>query len=71
MQVYIRRRLFLAIPTLLGVTLLIFYVMRILPGDPLELVFGAEGDIIKVLTKEELAAAKASLGLDRPWPYST
>ena len=66
MQVYIRRRLILAIPTLLGVTLLIFYVMRILPGDPLELVFGAEGDIIKVLTEQELAAAKASLGLDRP-----
>jgi peptide/nickel transport system permease protein len=66
MQAYIRRRLILAIPTLLGVTVLIFYVMRILPGDPLALVFGAEGDIVKVLNEEELKAAKASLGLDKP-----
>ena len=66
MQAYIRQRLILAIPTLLGVTLIIFYVMRILPGDPLELVFGAEGEVVRVLTPEELAAAKASLGLDKP-----
>ena len=66
MQAYIRRRLILAVPTLLGVTIIIFYVMRILPGDPLELVFGAEGQVVKVLTPEELAAAKASLGLDKP-----
>ena len=66
MQAYIRRRLILAVPTLLGVTVIIFYVMRILPGDPLELVFGAEGEVVRVLTPEELAAAKASLGLDKP-----
>ena len=35
MYSYILRRLLYAIPTLLGITLLIFFVLRILSGDPL------------------------------------
>ena len=66
MQKYLTRRLLLAIPTLFGVTVLIFVVMRILPGDPLRVVLGAEGELIHILSDEELAAARASLGLDKP-----
>jgi peptide/nickel transport system permease protein len=54
------------IPTLFGVTVLIFLAMRVLPGDPLASVT-AEGQATRVLTPEELQRARASLGLDRPY----
>lgn len=65
MQAYILRRLFLAIPTLFGVTVLIFIAMRVIPGDPLEMM-RVEGAGTVILTDEQLAAARASLGLDQP-----
>ena len=65
MQTYILRRLTLAVPTIFGVTVLIFVAMRLLPGDPLEHIFG-ENTGIYVLSEAELAKARASLGLDRP-----
>src|SRR6266566_3197747 len=40
MYQYILRRLLYALPTLLGITLLIFFVLRILPGDPLGILTG-------------------------------
>jgi peptide/nickel transport system permease protein len=54
------------IPTLFGVTVLIFLAMRVLPGDPLASISG-EGQSTRVLTPEELQRARASLGLDRPY----
>ncbi len=54
------------IPTLFGVTVLIFLAMRVLPGDPLASISG-EGQATRVLTPEELQRARASLGLDRPY----
>jgi peptide/nickel transport system permease protein len=62
---YIFRRLLLAVVTVFGVTLVIFITMRVLPGDPLAMIYG-EATGIYVLTDEELAAARASLGLDKP-----
>ena len=72
MHLYVLRRLLIAIPTLFGVTLLIFIAMRVLPGDPLATI-EAEGVGSMRLTPEQLAAARASLGLDRPYyvQYST
>src|SRR3989442_4396607 len=66
MRKYLAQRLLIAVPTLLGVTLLIFIVMRVLPGDPLAAISG-EGGGMYVLSKEQLSAARASLGLDRPY----
>ena len=65
MHTYILRRLALAVPTVFGVTVLIFIAMRILPGDPLEHIYG-ENTGIYVLSEAELQAARKSLGLDRP-----
>jgi peptide/nickel transport system permease protein len=59
------RRLLLAFITLLGVTVVIFLAMRVLPGDPLAMIYG-EATGIYVLSEAELAAARASLGLDKP-----
>jgi peptide/nickel transport system permease protein len=67
MTKYILNRLLIAIPTIFGVTVLIFLAMRVLPGDPLQLIF-SESTGIYVLSDEELAAARASLGLDRSYP---
>ncbi|MBV7328318.1 ABC transporter permease [Chloroflexi bacterium TSY] len=62
---YLLRRFLLAIVTIFGVTVVIFVAMRVLPGDPLAMIYG-EAEGIYVLTEEELAAARASLGLDQP-----
>src|SRR3989475_9154141 len=66
MRKYLAQRLLIAVPTLFGVTLLIFIAMRVLPGDPLAAISG-EGGGMYVLSKEQLSAARASLGLDRPY----
>ena len=66
MRKYLGQRLLIAIPTLFGVTLLIFIAMRVLPGDPLSAISG-EGGGTYVLSKEQLQAARVSLGLDRPY----
>ena len=67
MSKYILNRLLIAIPTIFGVTVLIFLAMRVLPGDPLQLIM-SESTGTYVLSEEELAAARASLGLDKSYP---
>ncbi len=62
---YLIRRLLLSIVTIFGVTVVIFLAMRVLPGDPLAMIYG-ESTGIYVLTDEQLQAARASLGLDQP-----
>ncbi|CAN5687985.1 ABC transporter permease [soil metagenome] len=63
---YILRRLLIAIPTLIGITILIFIAMRVLPGDPLAMTM-SESSGKYVLSAAELAQARASLGLDKPY----
>lgn len=65
MRTYVYQRLLLAIPTLFGVTIVIFIAMRVLPGDPLRYIYGEAGGI-HILTEAELAGARATLGLDKP-----
>ena len=65
MYKYLIRRLLLAAVTIFGVTIVIFVAMRVLPGDPLAMLY-AESTGIYVLTEEELATTRASLGLDDP-----
>ncbi|CAI8015723.1 Glutathione transport system permease protein GsiC [Geodia barretti] len=65
MRNYLYQRLLLAIPTLFGVTALIFIAMRVLPGDPLLAIYG-ESSGLHILTEEELKGARESLGLDKP-----
>lgn len=63
---YISQRLVIMIPTLVGITILIFLTMRVLPGDPLALITSETAGNY-VLSEEELQAARASLGLDQPY----
>ena len=62
MRRYIIRRLVLMIPTLLGVAVLVFLLMRVVPGDIVEMRFG-EGQFFN---PELVAKERARLGLDRP-----
>ena len=66
MQNYIAQRLLAAIPTIFGITVLIFLAMRVLPGDPF-LAVGGEGATTIRMTEEQIRQARAQLGLDRPY----
>ncbi len=64
MRAYVLKRLLYAIPTIFGITVLIFGIMRILPGDPLGAYYGIE--TIIQWTPEQKAAILRDLGLDKP-----
>jgi ABC-type dipeptide/oligopeptide/nickel transport system permease component len=57
---YVLRRLLVAIPMLLGAMSIVFFAMRILPGDPCMAMMGDQA------TTEALADCTKNLGLDRP-----
>ena len=58
---YIGRRLAVALPTLWAVTTLVFFLMRVLPGDPAELLLAQSG-----ASAEAIARLRTQLGLDQP-----
>src|SRR5215813_8161627 len=60
---YVVKRFLLMIPTLFGVAVVIFVLMRIVPGDIVELRFSGESSYA---SKENLAAERARYGLDQP-----
>ena len=60
---YITRRLLLAIPTVLGATIILFMIMRVAPGDVVTVIVG-EGSI----SQEQRASIRHELGLDEPLP---
>jgi len=60
---YVLKRLLLMIPTLFGVAVLIFLLLRVLPGDIVELKYAGSGSYAP---KEALARERAQLGLDQP-----
>jgi peptide/nickel transport system permease protein len=63
MTSYILRRLVQAIIVLLLVTLIVFFAMRLLPGDPIYLLMTSEET--KTITEEQIQELKAQYGLDR------
>ena len=65
MHRYIFKRLLLMIPTLFGVAALVFFLLRVLPGDIVELKYSGTGSYAP---KEAIARERAQLGLDQPIP---
>lgn len=61
---YIVRRLAFGAMTVVGVSLIVFMVLRVLPGDPLVAIFGPEG--FTKLSDAERAGYMAQLGLSDP-----
>ncbi|AFK64025.1 ABC transporter [Advenella kashmirensis WT001] len=57
---FIVLRLVQLIPVLLGITILAFLLLRVMPGDPATLLLGSRG------TAEDIAKLQHQLGLDKP-----
>jgi peptide/nickel transport system permease protein len=59
---FVGRRLLAALPVLIGVTFLVFAMLRLIPGDPAQiLLFGSSP------TPARVAELRTTLGLDRPF----
>ena len=62
MWAYVGRRLLLAIPTLLGASIIVFAMVHLAPGDPIAAVMPAEA------SQAEIEATKRAYGFDQPLP---
>lgn len=60
MTAYIARRLVMMIPVLIGVSLLVFLITRLTPGDPVRELVGPDA------SQQKVEEARAKLGLDKP-----
>ncbi len=60
MRRYLARRLLLLVPVLLGVSVVVFMVLHLSPGDPAEIMLGSQA------TQEDRTRLRAELGLDQP-----
>jgi len=60
MLAYIIRRIFVIIPTLLGVSIIVFLMLHLMPGDPAELLMGERA------SEQALQEIREHLGLNKP-----
>ena len=60
------RRLLLFVPSLLGASLLIFVLMRLVPGDIAEILVYSAGTESSSVQQRQVREIRAELGLDRP-----
>lgn len=63
MSIYVMRRLLLAIPVLVLSSLVVFGLMRVMPGDALTALMAESGNV----SARELQKLRQDLGLDRPY----
>jgi ABC-type dipeptide/oligopeptide/nickel transport system permease component len=73
MGAYIRRRVLTTIPVLLGVSLVVFLMLHLLPGDPVLMMLtehrgGGAPTVTGSITQEMYDNMRHQLGLDRPLP---
>ncbi|KMY50985.1 ABC transporter permease [Peribacillus loiseleuriae] len=61
MLTYTIRRLLMLIPVLFGMTIVVFFIIRAIPGDPAQVILGQQA------TKEAMAQLTEKLGLNDPW----
>ncbi len=61
-MIYALKRLLWALPTLLLVSIAVFALLRLVPGDPAQIMLGDNAD------PEQLRAARESMGLNEPLP---
>jgi peptide/nickel transport system permease protein len=66
MQKYLARRALFALGTFIGVSIIIFVVLRVIPGDPLVAILGVEGHA--QMKPEDRVRIMADLGLSAPLP---
>lgn len=56
---YITKRLILVIPVIIGITLFVYLILALAPGDPASLILGLDA------TQDDLTAKRIELGLDK------
>ncbi len=62
MSKYLIRRLIMILPVIIGVSLVVFFMVRAIPGDPAQALAGERAD------EETVAMIRARFGLDQPLP---
>ncbi|HEY6674086.1 MAG TPA: ABC transporter permease, partial [Rubrobacteraceae bacterium] len=60
MAEYIGRRILQIIPVLLGVSIVVFFMVRAIPGDPAQLLLGQQA------TQAQVEQVRENMGLDKP-----
>ncbi|MGD8937894.1 MAG: ABC transporter permease, partial [Gammaproteobacteria bacterium] len=60
MKSYILKRLIFTIPVLLGISIIVFFIMALIPGDPALAILGSYA------TPENVAKLREEFGLDKP-----
>jgi len=66
MRTYVVRRLLLFVPALLGASMLIFVLMRLVPGDVAEILVYQAGSETSGIQQKQIQQIRSELGLDRP-----
>ncbi len=67
MRAYVLQRILLTIPQLVGVSILVFALVRVIPGDvALLMVAGSQGGDTSARSEETVQAIRRSLDLDKP-----
>jgi len=61
---YIARRTLLVVPVLIGLSFVVFLMLRLIPGDVVDVILGSEGSA----SPERLAELRKIFGLDQPLP---
>lgn len=59
---WLRRTLFAVVPVVIGVVIAVFFLLRLVPGDPARMILGENA------TEESVAALREQLGLNKPLP---
>jgi len=65
MTAYIIRRLIMAVIVIIIITLIVFFAMRLLPGDPLIIFLGQQASQ-GTISQEQLESLRVEYGLDKP-----
>ena len=66
MWTYTVKRVFLFAPTIFIVTLIVFFIIWILPGDPALVILTGGSDDVATIREQDLEKLQHELGLDRP-----
>ncbi|HEY7363758.1 MAG TPA: ABC transporter permease, partial [Methylomirabilota bacterium] len=66
MHKYVIRRLLLFVPSLVGASLLIFLLLRVVPGDIAEILVYQTGSESSAVQERQIRQIRAELGLDQP-----
>jgi peptide/nickel transport system permease protein len=66
MATYLLRRILLMIPTLVGMTIVVFFIMKAAPGDPAQMLLSREGEMRPGDRAARMQYIRKRYGLDQP-----